>query len=804
MNKKTYLMTIDPTSQNKKPSNKDVSKISNQINSVTGLTSQEIVTYSAPPYSYTFCTATFNGKRLNKNWVSQQSFWLDFDSGISSEKVISQLEKYDIIPNIIYYTFNHTNEHPRFRIIILLDKPIYDKDKAKNIRKALVDGIEGCDINCKDAARMFFGGVRSEELSAAHTDLDSLLFFTSIILVSKDKLKTRKLVKNEYLYNNYNRSTSFSPKNDISLNNAHRLDYLNKLTNQTFDFDLAIEKVKIFSDFVSGIELKYKELLGLTTSLVYVKGGQKLLNNTMEKFNKSLKTAYKDEDFALIKVIKSCNYLPEKLENYSPYPEDHVYSDIIDAVKKPRGEVQIIQPIKKVKLSKAEEILDLEFTKAIESIDNHIYIFSTQTAIGKSTKLINLNETTLAFPTHDLKDEISVKMEVDHLVVPAKPIFENKLANTQIDALYAIGLNEEVYKLISDISDITDGSYSKKDRKVARNYLALIKESNNTSQTVLTTHVRALFNQYTHNTVVFDEDPLNSLFVVDEFDFSDLIQLEQFSIQKKPISQLINLIRAAEPGVVMDTKFFGIDKLDIAELLTSVDLKSKLIPFFNASSFCKDKKNANRIRYQIKREIPKEKKVIIMSATPQIEVYKALYGDRVKIIDIPLSENQGKIIQHSKRGYSRGYLKKNLNFTDLIAQIGERKVITFKKYKSKFPTAIEGVHFGKCEGFDFLKGQNLAIVGTPHKNEHHYLFTAYALGIDLTKVNFELQDLKIDWKGFRFRFNTYDDELLRNIQLSAIEADLVQAIGRARSLRTDAEVIVYSNLPLQICSYICP
>lgn len=230
MNKKTYLMTIDPTSQNKKPSGKDVSKISNQINSVTGLTSQEIVTYSAPPYSYTFCTATFNGKRLNKNWVSQQSFWLDFDSGISSEKVISQLEKYDIIPNIIYYTFNHTNEHPRFRIIILLDKPIYDKDKAKKIRKALVDGIEGCDVNCKDAARMFFGGVKSEELSAAHTDLDSLLFFTSIIFVSEDKLKTRKLEKNEYLYNHYNRSTSFSPKNDIYLNNAHRLDYLNKLT----------------------------------------------------------------------------------------------------------------------------------------------------------------------------------------------------------------------------------------------------------------------------------------------------------------------------------------------------------------------------------------------------------------------------------------------------------------------------------------------------------------------------------------------------------------------------------------------
>jgi hypothetical protein len=72
--------------------------------------------------------------------------------------------------------------------------------------------------------------------------------------------------------------------------------------------------------------------------------------------------------------------------------------------------------------------------------------------------------------------------------------------------------------------------------------------------------------------------------------------------------------------------------------------------------------------------------------------------------------------------------------------------------------------------------------------------------MDLTKLNLELQDLKIDWKGFRFRFTTYEDEMLRNIQLRAIERELVQAIGRARSLRTDAEVIVFSNLPLQICS----
>jgi hypothetical protein len=47
-------------------------------------------------------------------------------------------------------------------------------------------------------------------------------------------------------------------------------------------------------------------------------------------------------------------------------------------------------------------------------------------------------------------------------------------------------------------------------------------------------------------------------------------------------------------------------------------------------------------------------------------------------------------------------------------------------------------------------------------------------------------------------FNCYDNLELREIQLGLIESDLIQAIGRARTLRTDATVEVYSNFPLRI------
>ena len=47
-------------------------------------------------------------------------------------------------------------------------------------------------------------------------------------------------------------------------------------------------------------------------------------------------------------------------------------------------------------------------------------------------------------------------------------------------------------------------------------------------------------------------------------------------------------------------------------------------------------------------------------------------------------------------------------------------------------------------------------------------------------------------------FNCYDNSELRDIQLGLIESDLIQAVGRARTLRTEAIVELYSNFPLRI------
>jgi hypothetical protein len=110
------------------------------------------------------------------------------------------------------------------------------------------------------------------------------------------------------------------------------------------------------------------------------------------------------------------------------------------------------------------------------------------------------------------------------------------------------------------------------------------------------------------------------------------------------------------------------------------------------------------------------------------------------------------------------------------------------------------MYFGNCEGYDTLKGQNIAVVGTPHRNNVVYFLTAAVLGEKLSPNDMVMSLQKIEYNEFRFKFNCYSHPTLRSIQLSLIESDLIQAVGRARTLRTNAIVKIYSNFPLKMSS----
>jgi len=96
-----------------------------------------------------------------------------------------------------------------------------------------------------------------------------------------------------------------------------------------------------------------------------------------------------------------------------------------------------------------------------------------------------------------------------------------------------------------------------------------------------------------------------------------------------------------------------------------------------------------------------------------------------------------------------------------------------------------------------LTHSDIAVVGTPHLNTIVYSLYACALGYNIRFNDFNFQYREIEWHNYRFFFETCSQkEELIDLQLHLIESELLQAIGRARVLREDCTVMVFSSLPI--------
>jgi hypothetical protein len=120
-------------------------------------------------------------------------------------------------------------------------------------------------------------------------------------------------------------------------------------------------------------------------------------------------------------------------------------------------------------------------------------------------------------------------------------------------------------------------------------------------------------------------------------------------------------------------------------------------------------------------------------------------------------------------------------------------MITFKKYAKQ---AGSDLWFGNLAGIDYLKGQNINVVGTPHYPEFVYKLLPHALGLNFDH-DAKMKYIPIVRNGYQFHFMTFEDEILREFHLWFIESELEQAVGRARLLRCDCIVNLFSNYPLE-------
>ena len=501
--------------------------------------------------------------------------------------------------------------------------------------------------------------------------------------------------------------------------------------------------------------LSYEQLLGLAQNLAWMKSGRKVYEERLKEFNKhhTGNNPYPhDGRFELIRSLNKYNkrpetaYFPQRLENFSPYPGDHKYRNLITAEKNLIDGIELLEPISRLSLRKAGDLLAYEFNNALDSLDDSIYIFRLPTGIGKTWKAKDLKEVTIAFPTNDLKQEVYKERSPagSAVMTPEFPVFDDEAINQTMDRLFKAGFVKQAHKLLWDLRK--DDRYSRQDQAIAQAYIDENKAVQASVKSIFTTHSRAIHSSFCHDTLIFDEDPLPLLLSVSTLKIADLKKIKKnkaravlFGEETPRFIELQRYLEGVEEGEILTLpdKY----KMDISHdwrlIVETEGIDSNLMKFLNCHYFYKDESDRDRIHFINRENLADDKKIIIMSATIPVEIYKELYGERVKVIDISDVEHKGTITQHTKYSYSRNSLKKNLE--EANAKLANRPTITFKSFNQQVNNAAKNVWFGNCSGYNEYKGQSINVLGCPHKHNAQYLLMGKVLGVNVDRFNREFK-----------------------------------------------------------------
>lgn len=741
------------------------------------------------------------------DWVSQQVFVLDFDGDFTPDQFLKRLRSLEMDePNIIYTTFSDSPEKRKFRVVFILDEPITDFGYADSIRKSLVIIFPEADKKCTDAPRFFYPG---KKIIHSNPEPSFINFFTSICdsaTLSKHPRNSKEWQKNRNSYR-YN------------IGHAEILPL-----QRNYNFDEACQKIQIVDAFFNGqYHLKYSELFGLATNLQYVEGGLKKMKERMMYINSigggydttmNDGKLYKYTHFNVLKVVKY-GYNPTALKNFSPFEDDREYHNLLDLTPFKRGQVDILRELDLIELSEAENKLKIEFDRVLEEIENSrlfntepkIYIFKVATGLGKTRLLEDLQGYLIALDTNRNKNEVSDRMNVKHAVTPSYPIFSIDVINECLMNLHDCGLYTQASNIIKRISenrlvlngiqyDLTQDDIIQSKKYINDNIIC-----RETTNTVLTTHTRAVKDtSFKHHTIIFDEDPITQLVDIGTcpLDFS-MFDNTDYEETIKPIEEYL---RYGFSEACLENMRTFTPKSGFIEYCASIK-KGKLIKLLDSRLVYKDEHEKGDVQYCKVNDFPPNKNIIIMSATAPVNIYKKIYGKRVEVIDISNVKHMGVIEQYTKRSYSQtGFRNYNIDvFRELFDMIGIRPVITHAKTSSIFKkNNYSKFYFGNCSSGDELKGIDIAVVGTPNKPKYTTIFYGKVAGLNIVPGELEVSDQIVEWNEQVFRYRAFNNPDLRDIQLSLVESELLQAVGRARAVRETSSVLVFSNLPLRIAT----
>jgi hypothetical protein len=814
-----FTTTINKIQFTSKPNKKDIANINNGFETLeTDLTGLANYIRSG----CTFCPSVFNQEqRKNDNFLSTQIFALDFDEGHEPTEKLNNLRSFGIEPNLFYYSFSNTAEHPKYRIVILFDELITDLNLRRLIQEGLMNIAKDTDKACKDPARMFYGATNCEILN---TEPNNLINIRPAIHSHLTAVASK------------NTNTTISKKlGEIGIKGEASIyinkDSLNFPKIEHYDFNKACSVSPKLFYFSNGGHLKYPQLRVLCTNFAYIKGGLKWVKEKMTATG-----TYKAEDFALLNIVERYGYLPEGIENFD---ESLIgtYKNLL-ALDRVTNKAEIIEHTVKRPLTDIRTELKtfMNRTQNAEVLNNLGYevanrnIVKASVGTGKTemilsqlvnSKLLQKN-TLIAVPSHQLKDELAQRIADKGIQVnttPAPPKFIDSSLQTQYDFFNKTGDTNKASKLITSIAERLIQA-TEDDVITAIRYLDDLKRALYSEAIVITTHRRAMLTpeQFKHKThIIFDEDPFKEFLPISTLSRSQVNnilngeQLQLFTDTTKDkqlrsdVITIITYLDSLTHGVIEPKKDLIFRDLEgLKNKLSHITGGEAVLSFLSGEfhlRYLDD--NDKEIFYSVKKQnISTQKSITIFSATADEFIYKKLLPE-AHFYDLGIAENKGKVIQHTGKMYSKNQLRKK-DFKFKHEPKEDTQVITFLEHKGLFENSNKNIHFGNTTGFDGLKGVNIDVIGTPIQNPIVIYLYAKALGIDITLEKQQKAYREIIFNGCRISVMTFIDDELAQLDLRLSLMEIEQAAGRSRTTITNSEVNIFSSLPSQMTDIFDP
>ncbi|MDD6082566.1 MAG: hypothetical protein PUB89_06965 [Oscillospiraceae bacterium] len=542
----------------------------------------------------------------------------------------------------------------------------------------------------------------------------------------------------------------------------------------------------------------------IATNLAYVENGYKMFCQAIEgKSDPDMWRSY-------FKYIKVSDYHPEYCESGTACPHYEkcrcktLYNKLSRSIKKVEKEKPYAE------LNDSHNKLVQSTMEYLEETDKGIYLLKAQTSLGKTNCYCQIAKQwtkekplLIAVPTNKLQAEVAKKLydmgidlyETIHLDESLRDREMDDLLN-QIEYLYQQGLNEKVKPTVRNYLKENEKELDEQQKLILEKYLTNVRRMDS-SKCVITTHMMFLhlpLSVLEKYEIIIDEDILLSTVFkgTDSIQLSDLYKVMlPGNLSYSALNRLDQIMHGEDGTVGITAMHEYTEEIERWVYQEPRGIQGSLINFSKSSTYKIDL-TEKKIDYFVAKQLPNVKMVIV-SATVNEEVYRDYCKfHKVQFKEIPLVGYQGKLKQYTAYSMSRscidqiGYDKVKKAVMKIVKNT-DVKTITFKKYDE-----YALIYFGLTEGLNYYEGLDIAVIGTPHYPPVVYELIGRHMGYDDKDVMCVRQ---VVHNGYRFSIMAYKDTKMRNLQFYYIESELEQAIGRARLLRHNCTVYLFSNFP---------